>query len=324
MNSSVQSISNSDDEFGGRDPDDLRPPFEPTPQDAKDIATFAARPKPVVLLRPRAARGPLPPGTSKMGGSPDLPPTMPWPRCRYCDVPLRFVLQLFRREFPELPFPPARDQFVLFRCPKHDCGAGPRVGQPEPDNPTGRTDQYLWWTYASAADLAPRPEPQEPGTEPRERVYDPPVPECRFDAQRTVEYPLPDDGEEWWGERYNRFYARHFQQAYPIFSGVIVRFFNRYRPHEGTKIGGFAAWQQGRQWHTCDRCGGPMDYVFQLASNDRNPAKGTQTDTARPYVSEHGIMIGDFGNIYFFLCPPLRPRLHEDRLGLRLARILHQ
>src|SRR5687768_8762994 len=128
----------------------------PAPADERAIAEMEGKSKPVVLLRPRAAGAPLPPGTSKMGGDPDLPPDVEWPRCPGCHVSLHFVLQLLKSEFPEFPFPPddGLDSFLLFRCPRrYQC-------------PWGRATRFIGWQFVPGRGAAPRKQPALPPGEP--------------------------------------------------------------------------------------------------------------------------------------------------------------
>ena len=304
-------------------------PDKPSPEDVEAMRWMAKKRKPVVLLRPRRATSPLPVGTSKMGGRPDLPVDAEWPQCPYCRVPQNFVMQLFRRDFPEFPFPPRHDLASLFRCPRRrECGG----------RDYRQADQYTAWRYYTIGDeasLEPRDMPRLPDAptaypkhvlqryaergeseipESIQRIwapYDPPVPECVFDPLRTGDWPLgPEDSTEWWGDVFESFRCRHMDEEDFRSSEVFDEFTDYCTAREATKIGGFAAWQQGARYPTC-ACGRRKEFVFQLSSRDRDRGPGADAAgdasgnfSADDYrSSDHGIMIGDAGNIYFFICP---------------------
>jgi len=289
-------------------------PDTPSPEDLEAMRWMAAKRKPVVMLRPRRAQYPLPVGASKMGGRPDLPARVEWPQCPNCAIPLNFIMQLLRRDFPEFPFPARAEQAALFRCPRRrDCG---------------KSDRHIAWHFyggASSPSLAPRLKPSlpdEPTVIPKHVLkmyadldggslssetlriwapFDPPVPECTFNPVRTGDWPHGyEDSVEWWGETFESFRHRHTSDV--EFSKVFDEFTDYCTAREATKIGGFAAWQQGAAYPTC-QCGRRKEFFFQLSSQDRDrgPDAGAAADDYRS--SDHGIMIGDAGNIYFFMCP---------------------
>ena len=287
----------------------------PSPDDLRAMAQMAGKSRPVVMLRPRLAESPLPPGTSKMGGSPDLPPDVDWPQCRHCGVPLHFVLQLLRSEFAEFPFPPDErlDRFLLFRCPcRYQC-------------PEGRATRYIGWQFVGGKGAVLRRQPDLPPGEPepipkglRESLlklggdaesldrtltrqfgpYGQPVTECLFDPLRTHDYPQGEDRAEWWGDEYLAMYTRLDDPARPALQAALEAFKSRTENRRGTKIGGFPSWKQCANYPPC-ACGRSKQFVFQLSSEDRRPPR---TPGALFEWSDHGIMIGDVGNVYFFMC----------------------
>jgi len=296
---------------------------EPSDEDVADMAAMEARGKPVVMLRPRlASDGSLPPGTSKMGGMPDLPREMRWPRCPQCDVPMNFVMQLFRRDLPPLVitpdpnqphlfgsppvedfdvtrllFPDRHDHFVLFRCRSEDCGGS--VGKP------------LHWAFVpNGSKTSPRPQPKPIDDDDCEDGFDERIPECRFHPLLTIDYPSGggDDVREWWGEVYERMYRRQLVYGGEATRAALEDFQYRVHARDGTKIGGFAAWRQGEDYATCT-CGRRKQFIFQIASNDADDPD--RSEPPRPLGqrswSDHGIMIGDLGNIYFQACPACGP-----------------
>src|SRR5262245_18643467 len=73
--------------------------------------------KTTVRLHPR--RGSVAePGASKMGGHFLCPAHEPWPVCERHALPLVCILQLRKRDVPELGFRPGTDLFQLLWCPQ--------------------------------------------------------------------------------------------------------------------------------------------------------------------------------------------------------------
>jgi hypothetical protein len=56
-----------------------------------------------------------------MGGTPNLSNHKSYPLCDCCFMPLNFVLQFTKNDFPEFYWPKDKSVFQLFRCPNYDC-----------------------------------------------------------------------------------------------------------------------------------------------------------------------------------------------------------
>ena len=76
--------------------------------------------KQTTLLKPHLSDKQIDFTKSKMGGVPNLNGFKEWPICDECDAPLNFVLQLYKKDFPDFYFPEDKTIFQIFRCPNHD------------------------------------------------------------------------------------------------------------------------------------------------------------------------------------------------------------
>jgi len=244
-------------------------------EDIAEVQEMLSRLKTTVLLRPTRAEHDPGPGASKFGGEPNMIGEDTWPVCARCKTPFHFVLQFYRRDFSQFYWPGAANLYRLFRCPNDGClPEGPEESQ---------SDRALQWQYATTEDSsASLPIPQTPSEDEIEQ----PVPACALHPVEATDYPAYWDGKEnWWGESFVRFDKRYRP------SGEFDAFFEKYEGHAGSKIGGFPFWLQSPDFESlrCS-CGRQKEFVFQLASHSRDSAE------------DHGVMIGDAGNIYFFVC----------------------
>jgi hypothetical protein len=107
-----------------------------------------------------------------------------------------------------------------------------------------------------------------------------------------------DDSAEWWGEPFERFLAKYRGAS---LSNPFYAFTEQVCAVTGTKIGGFAAWIQNAMYPRC-ACGRRKEFFFQLSSDDRVERTWDLPQAQRRW-SDHGIMIADVGNIYFYQCP---------------------
>lgn len=140
----------------------------------------------------------------------------------------------------------------------------------------------------------PRPDPAaEPDLVPRP---------CVLDPERVTEYPswdLPEDLRRSVADRLGDDYE----------TGLAVA--------PGTKAGGYPGWCQPPDWPACD-CGRVMDHLLTVASLEFDNARDRRwvplEDRPVPAVPEGaawysaaeqnpaGLMIGDVGGMYLFVC----------------------
>ena len=132
-------------------------------------------------LHPHRAAGPLPGWASKIGGRFLWPQSEPWPSC--VGVPivgLTPVLQLRRRDVPDVAFPAGTDLLQLFWCPDEAAH--------------GYQHCTAYWWRAAAAVASPRADDPELSGFPRTSDWEGYVPfECSIYPERVIEYPIGDD-----------------------------------------------------------------------------------------------------------------------------------
>jgi len=259
-----------------------------------------------VRLHPRT--GSRSPGEreSSVGGPLLWPAAEPWPQCDDLHPHTRFkpshdgqlpmvpVVQLFAVDVPELPFPPGTDVLQVVWCPfDHDDGYVPR---PE-----------IYWRCAADIGevLATPPTP----TSARDEYIPSP---CTIDPERIVEYPnwdLPDDAFEGQDE---------VLDDVELATGWI--YWSHLSVAPGIKVGGYPGWTQDPNWPLCPGCRQQMDHLLTVKSAEFDgeswrtwlpeqdaPTTGNVLDL--PYETRtkiqraHGLMLGDMGGIYLFICP---------------------
>jgi hypothetical protein len=292
---------------GGRT---MRRTTPPKPVDVEEVfPELAALARMTVRLHPR-------PGTpqnsdSSMGGPLLWPSDEPWPRCAELDrhgkmlvelpdepLPLVPVLQLFARDVPELPFPEGTDLCQVLWCPlDHDPDSIPEV--------------TLRWRDSTTI-TTPRHEPAPIDAHHSQGDYLPSP--CVLAPERVREHPDYSD-VPWelsqridaWEEQaeHDWFYQSHLSAA------------------PGTKVGGWPYWIQGPVWPSCTE-GHTMEHLLTIASDESD---GSSWETWTPIEDQEritwhpnnvngrpvqialvpdqepaGIMIGDAGDLYLFIC----------------------
>lgn len=240
----------------------------------------------VVRLHPR-------PGTadrteSHLGGPMLWPRDEPWPECdgtahsglgldddqvRGLVTPFAGALQLYRRDFPELPFPDGTDLLQVFLCLlEHEEIWGPDV-------------RLVWRASGQVTDpLAEQPVPVlvEPGFE-----FEP----CVFAPCRGREYPMLDElPHELRGELEFEKAADHRGGGAECWPGL----------GDSTKIGGWTRWFAGGPGgEECPECGATRVQLLALASQEDACA---ECDAG---VGEHPgwMLAGRPGAMNVFACP---------------------
>lgn len=237
------------------------------------------------VLHPHKSHSPLASNISKFGGEPDLRGFQTYPYCDVCHTPLNFVLQLYQVDFPEHYFPAGKNLFQLFRCPNHNCSAA----YSEPFH----ADLKMFLFYFDTA-LAGK---QVPMLTASDGDLETPVPDCELHPEKITDYPGYEefddviiDMEKTYGEALSEAFTDNFNAL------------------QRTKTGGYASYTQSAHQPVCD-CGRNKEFFFQLSSEDTE--KGI-TNPAHDQWSPHGIMIGDLGNIYFYVCKNCGPETIES------------
>lgn len=266
-----------------------------------------------VRLHPRAGRPGV--GDSSVGGPVLWPASEPWPECvddyhrfglapelwdRYPLVP---VVQLFKRDVPELPFPQGTDLLQVLWCPRnHDDGA------PCP--------QLFWRDSATVGDTVTGP----PVVADAEEDYVPAL--CVLHPERVVEYAqwdLPDDDRRQLEERF-ALLEDEAGWSYQYHLSVAT----------GIKACDYPGWTQDPDWPGCRQCGEPMDHLLTIDSGEFNgqswrtwlpvedaPETGSVFDLPYEQIlriqQAPGLTLGDGGGVYLFVCTrcPAMPHTHR-------------
>ena len=208
------------------------------------VTTKADWAKPAVLLNPLA--GDPTDADSHIGGPMLWPIDEPWPWCDgathdpqspgvpgadIAGVGMPFVgaVQLYRRDFPELPFPDGTDVLQVFLCTLHhdlDHSYGPDV-------------RLVWRDSTTVVELI-EVEPQPPL---QEEIYTPTV--NVLEPVRITEYAHPFDRPE------------------------ELRDADWPETSSGTKIGGWTAWwQTGPIEFPCAECGTVLRQMLSLGTHE--------------------------------------------------------
>ena len=228
-------------------------------------------------LNPQTSLIALNSNISKFGGLPNLNNFTEYPCCDDCNTPLNFVLQLYQTDFPAHYFPEGKNLFQLFRCPNTKC--------PAAFSAPYYSDLKMFIYYSS--------EPAEwhlhikmPDEDMSDHI-ETRVPDCYLKPQQIDDYPMYEDFDS---------VIVNIEKTYGEEMGE--QFLEQFFPGHKTKIGGYPNFIQSSYYPICN-CGKPKDFFFQLSSED------TEEGVINPVPdnwSPHHIMIGDLGNIYFYVC----------------------
>ena len=226
-----------------------------------------------LLLNPEESEDTIPVSQSKMGAEANMAGFESYPCCDACGTPLNFVIQLYKKDFPQLYFPENTNVFQLFRCPNMDCDPGDYL----------KYDRRMFHYYFNLPDeIKALAKPESDATDIEDEAN-----ECSFSPYKTKDLPkyddLADDILEYINEKLDDDVSYEFETCFIQYTG--------------TKIGGYPSFTQGTHFPVCSSCGKEKELFFQLGSDDDG--------------SSHGIMIGDVGNIYYFVCKDCGPETVE-------------
>ncbi|MFF0410558.1 DUF1963 domain-containing protein [Kitasatospora sp. NPDC004745] len=289
----------------------------PRPVDVEELfPELVALRREAVRLHPRA--GEPSPSESSVGGPLLWPAGEPWPLCPSTShpeqwgqpatqgpVPMVPVIQIHRKDVPQLASPAGADLLQVLWCPFIVDGC-----------PTA-TPRVIWRSSAAVGPVVAAA-PSTVGTAPRDSI---PAP-CVVHPEPVVDYPSWDIPEElspalqvrmeeleartglWWGY--------HLAEA------------------PGIKLGGYPSWTQDPCWPDCPSCGQAMDHLLTVSSGeydgesyrtwlpleDRDSETGEEREDATGGRGAHRaarLMIGDAGGVYVFECRacPDRPVAHH-------------
>lgn len=247
--------------------------FKQTPEFISFIKKSALK---VTMLKPHLSKNEISPEKSKMGGIPNLKNFKSYPKCDNCESPLNFVLQIYKSEFKDFYFPANKNIFQIFRCPNDKCVTGDELL---------KFDHRTFVFYFDDK-LNHEVEISIPKVSINE-YYEQKVPDCKFEYEIQTDYP---DHYDYEGNELEIIETKYGDE----WSDYI---FENYRAKTGTKYGGYPSWTQFPVWPKC-KCGNIKEFFFQLSSQDAEESLSQEESRWSP----HGLMMGDVGNMYFFVC----------------------
>ncbi|WP_331769827.1 DUF1963 domain-containing protein (plasmid) [Embleya sp. NBC_00888] len=257
-----------------------------------------------VRLHPRAGE----PGVrdSSVGGPPLWPADEEWPVCPPGDPegdPMVPVVQVFRRDVPQLPFPVGTDVLQVLWCACEHDHYSPRA-------------VVRWRNSQVIGAVAARP-PVPAGAE-ADHVPQP----CVVHPEEVVEYPswdLPEPADSAIRPRVDALFEE---------TGWRYHYHLSYAP--GIKLGGYPGWTQEPGWPDCGTCGARMEHLLTVASwewdgeswrtwlpvEERRSDDGPdfpRNEAAEAGHNPHGLMLGDAGGVYIFECRACPGRPYAER-----------
>jgi hypothetical protein len=186
------------------------------------------------------------------------------------------VLQLYKKDIPAHYWPGNKNLFQLFRCPNEKCPAAYSAPY------YADHKMFIYYFNDSSIDSGV----VMPG-EPDADNFESRVPDCKLHIIATEDYPHYEDFDD---------VITGIENTFGETFGDL--FMDTYFPAQRTKSNGYPSYTQSSHEPQCE-CGKPKEFFFQLSSDDREPhVKKPAPDNWSP----HGIIIGDVGNIYFYVC----------------------
>ncbi|MBE1493987.1 hypothetical protein H4696_001087 [Amycolatopsis lexingtonensis] len=233
---------------------------------------------------------------SHIGGPLWWPAAEPWPHCdgrmptssgrpqegwtpeHQVEEPVALVsaIQLFRRDFPDLPFPDGTDLLQVLLCPNEHNGAdfyGPGV--------------HMVWR-ASAEVTEPAGPPPRPATVDAEFIPRP----CVLNPCQVVEYPdldeVPDEIKS--------------TLSFVDKAGFVDDDYEGWPPViQASKVGGWAFWWQTSPWKlNCEDCGTGLRLLLSLHTYE-NEDELCSCEVGR--LDPVGWEFGRQGALNIFACP---------------------
>lgn len=228
------------------------------------------------LLRPHKADSEIKWTESKFGGIPNLESFSEYPKCDSCGSSLNFVFQIYKKDFPEFYYPDYSNIFQLFRCPNDDC----------PDSYNEFYDHKMFHYFSNTkCEVNNELEKAENNLE----NFEAEIPDSYLKPKKVIDFPNYDDFE-----------ANDFVNIEDKFGEELSEeFMDKYSAIANSKILGYPSYTQSPCYPECN-CGKTKEFLFQLSSDDTED--GVEYLPSPDNWSSHGIMIGDVGNIYYYIC----------------------
>lgn len=234
--------------------------------------------KSVTLLQPRKSDYEVSWKESKFGGYPNMESFSEYPKCDRCKNPLNFVFQIYKRDFPEFYFPAKTTIFQLFRCPNDKCK----------DSYTNSSSDHKMFHYYSEVNCIKNKIFKIIRNKTKDIEQE--VPDCYLKPLKFFDYPCYDNYKD--KDLANLDNNFKFKLADHQIQKYITK--------PDTKIGGYPNFIQNSYYPKC-KCGRTKEFLFQLSSDDRDNRNEIKY-SGQIHWSDHGIMIGDVGNIYYYIC----------------------
>jgi hypothetical protein len=266
-------------------------------------------------------------GASKLGGDFLWPARDPWPICEEHHIPYVGVLQLRKKDVPDLGYRPGANLFQLLWCPRDH----------EPASDQGCLPRYrIVWRNTKEVGrplrLIPKPRLREEDADEDEGHYLPKS--CRLHPERIQEFPdWPELSKasqkrfRTWGLR-----AATEQKLQQLMAAcgwywedtltnseeyvleMVRHFYRALAVAPGTKVGGYIAWEQLPEKPPRCRCRRPMDHLLTIASSepfryprwcpveDRRRVEKLDGEELLDFCNVTGLELADDGNVHFFVC----------------------
>ncbi|RSM37877.1 hypothetical protein DMA12_35340 [Amycolatopsis balhimycina DSM 5908] len=205
-----------------------------------------------------------------------------WTAEHEVDGPIALIgaAQLFRRDFPDLPFPEGTDLLQVLLCPNEH-----QLDRSGADYYYGPAAHLVWRASAEVTEVAGQP--PQPASVGGEFVPRP----CLFTPCQVVEYPALDEVPDE--------IKRTLSFVQP--GGFVDNYEGWPKVGQSSKVGGWAFWWQSSPWkHDCQDCGAGLRLLLSLHSYEHKDALcSCEQDQPDPVGWEFGRQ----GAFNIFACP---------------------
>jgi|GEM_PF-1686762 len=237
--------------------------------------------KSTTLLQPHKSGHEISWKESKFGGYPNMESFKEYPKCDVCKSSLNFVFQLYKKDFPEFYFPEDANIFQLFRCPNDKCNYFLK---------SSVSDRKMFHYYSKVNCVKNNVFVKNKNVS---NNIEPEVPDCYLKPIKTFDYPYYDNYKEVDLAKLDEKFK------YQLGNEQI----EKYATKPQTKLGGYPSYIQDSYYLKCN-CGRIKEFLFQFSSDERENSNENIYSSGYNGIhwSDHGIMMGDVGIIYYFIC----------------------
>jgi len=237
--------------------------------------------KSTTLLQPHKSEHEISWKESKFGGYPNMESFKEYPKCDVCKSSLNFVFQLYKKDFPEFYFPEDANIFQLFRCPNDKCNYFLK---------SSVSDRKMFHYYSKVNCVKNNVFVKNKNVS---NNIEPEVPDCYLKHIKTFDYPYYDNYKEVDLAKLDEKFK------YQLGNEQI----EKYATKPQTKLGGYPSYIQDSYYLKCN-CGRIKEFLFQFSSDERENSNENIYSSGYNGIhwSDHGIMMGDVGIIYYFIC----------------------